>query len=277
MKRGLIAAVLCLSATVGSAQERLIVARGDGAQVPMQVFGGDGAGCAPLLILSHGFGGDEHGLKQLARAAAAEGFRAITIGHRESGRVQLRQVLASPNRRAALARAVIDKAANVARMADLDAAWAYAHRICQPPFTVLAGHSMGAQLTMIEAGAQNVMAVKGRDRFDAYVALSPQGVGPRFPQGAWRSVGKPTLMVTGTRDHGLDGRWRHRLAAFDGLPAGGKWLAVLDGATHRDMSGQGTSESQRNVRAIVLAFAKTMGKPSATDMPRLDGVRYRTK
>ncbi|MDQ2090459.1 alpha/beta hydrolase family protein [Marimonas arenosa] len=251
--------------------------RADGVRVPIMEFIPDATDCPPLLVLSHGFGGSEQGLTWLAHAAVNAGFHTITMGHRESGRSQLRTVLRSADRRAALAAAVEDRAANAARLRDLDAVWSHATRDCRPGFAALAGHSMGAQLTMIEAGAENAIGVRGKDRFDAYVALSPQGVGRRFPRGAWAGIGRPVLMVTGTRDAGLEGDWRHRLGAFDGLPPGDKWLAVLDGGTHMDIGGRGRPRLQRNVIEIVLAFLGHMGKPRAKDMPALAGVRYRTK
>jgi hypothetical protein len=50
---------------------------------------------------------------------------------------------------------------------------------------------------MLEAGAINMIAVasppSGQDRFDAYVALSPEGPGIVFPDRAWRGIHKPML------------------------------------------------------------------------------------
>jgi len=254
----------------------LVLTRSDGAAVPALDFGGNKT-CPPLLILSHGFGGSEEALAWLARAAAEIGFRAIAIGHRETGRAELRAVLRSPDRRAALTAAVVDRDANAARMSDLDAAWAYATLACRPTFAALAGHSMGAQLALVEAGAETTLGVAGKDRFDAYIALSPQGEGERFPPGAWDGIDKPVLMVTGTRDAGLEGDWQNRLTAFAGLPAGHKVLAVLEGGTHMGIGGRGRPRQQRDVTAIVLAFLRDMGKPAPETLPRRTGVRYQTK
>lgn len=260
-----------------TSERALSLRRADGGAVPILEIAPDNAACPPLLVLSHGFGGSNIGLAWLARAAAYNGFRTIAIEHRESGRAQLRAVLRSKDRRRALTEAVEDAAANAARMRDLDAIWVWATKDCRPPFAVLAGHSMGAQLTMLEAGAKTRLGVTGKDRFDAYIALSPQGEGARFPHRAWAGISKPVLMVTGTHDNGLDGDWKTRVTAFEGLPPGHKVLAVIDGGTHMDMGGRGRPRVQRNVSAIVLAFLGRLGKPSVQDMPVLKGVHYRMK
>ena len=262
---------------MSAAQERITVQRSDGARVPVLEFLPPEGKCPPVLIISHGFGGTENGHAALAREASQQGMRALTIGHRESGRAELRAALRAKDRRVAMTEAVTDKAANLARMRDLDAVWDYANARCRPPFTALAGHSMGAGLTMIEAGAKNRVGLKGKRRFDAYVAMSPQGLGTRFGKGAWAGINKPMLMITGTRDRGLDGPWQHRLAAFEGLPEGHKYLAILQGGTHMDVGGLGRGRHQRNVRAIVLAFLRHMGKPSLSELPKRAVVTYRVK
>ena len=119
---------LSLGGTAGPAQERLAVTRADGAKVAILDFRPEGADCPPLLILSHGAGGTEQALAWLARDAMRAGFRAITIAHAESGRAQLRKVLRSPDRRAALVALVTDRQVNAARMRDLEAVWSYATR-----------------------------------------------------------------------------------------------------------------------------------------------------
>jgi len=90
---------------------------------------------------------------------------------------------------------------------------------------------------MFEAGAHNKLIfdgheVQGKDRFDAYVALSPSGEGPIFSSDSWKGIRKPLFVLTGTHDKGLEGTWEWRTQPYDGMPAGGKWLGVMDGATH---------------------------------------------
>ncbi|MBZ0127719.1 MAG: hypothetical protein K8F59_01255 [Rhodobacteraceae bacterium] len=230
-----LAAVMALADPL-SAQ---VAPRADGQATPYREVTSSPVPCPPLAILSHGFGGSEAELPQLASMLAERGFRVIVMGHRESGPAQLRAVRAAPDRWAAIVAAAGDPAAHRARFLDLDAIWAMATATCRPDFALMAGHSMGAQTTIMEAGAVARFGPAGRNRFDAYVALSPQGVGQRFSPGAWAAITRPVLMVTGTRDMGVDGDYTTRLSAFEGLPGGNKRLAVISGATHFNLGGRG--------------------------------------
>jgi hypothetical protein len=71
-------------------------------------------------------------------------------------------------------------------------------------------------------------------------------------------------MVTGTRDQGADGDYTTRLQAFQRLPAGAHRLAVIDGATHLDLSA-GTDAMGQRVSQLVDDFLSR--RPS-----RVDGV-----
>ena len=76
-----------------------------------------------------------------------------------------------------LAELVNDPKAYNARLMDIAAALEWANSSCKAPFVALLGHSMGARTVEVEAGTKNNFGVKGLDRFDAYVALSPDGPG----------------------------------------------------------------------------------------------------
>jgi dienelactone hydrolase len=134
---------------------------------------------------------------------------------------------------------VNDPAAYNARLLDIAAALEWAEKSCKAPFVALLGHSMGARTVMVEAGAKNNLGVRNPDRFNAYVALSPDGPGKMFPENAWSGIRKPVLMLTGTRDGSLDGEWKTRTIPFDSMPTGCKWLGVIDGATHMNFAGGG--------------------------------------
>ncbi len=269
----LLITLLCL-ATPALAQT---TPRADGGQTPYLEYIRTSAACPSLAILSPGFGGTERGLWQLADALADQGFRVIVIGHRESGPVQLRKALRANNRFAAIIKAAGDPAAHRARFLDLDAVWKIATAPCRPKFALLAGHSMGAQTTMIEAGALSLIGPMGQNRFDAYVALSPQGVGQRFGPGAWRAITKPVLMITGTRDSGVDGGYQTRLSAFDGLPPGKKRLAVIAGASHMNLGGRGGGPLVDLVPRIVLAFLGDLSAARTGSIRPISGVEFRKK
>lgn len=93
---------------------------------------------------------------------------------------------------------------------------------------------------MIEAGANDRIGAKGGDRFDAYVAMSPDGPDPVFPENAWSGINKPMLILTGTRDRSIEtGDYKSRMIPYDSLPAGCKWVGVIEGATHMNFAGVG--------------------------------------
>ena len=143
------------------------------------------------------------------------------MGHKESGSAALRSDMRDADGiTKGLLELVNDPAAYNARLMDIAAALNWAQESCKAPFVALLGHSMGARTVMVEAGAKNNLAVKGLDRFDAYVAVSPDGPGPMFPRDAWGGIRKPMLLLTGTRDDSLEGEWKTRTIPYDRLPAG---------------------------------------------------------
>ena len=256
-----IAAAAILSvAWAGHAQQLVHAPRQDGAQTPLRIYAPGGSGCAPLAVISPGAGGSEDGYKYLAEALRDDGWRVIVMGHKESGGAALRSDMRQSGIKGGLRDLVTDPAAYNGRMMDIAAALQWARTICRAPFSALLGHSMGAATVMMEAGAQNKMGVKSPDRFDAYVALSPEGPGSIFPEKAWTGIHKPLLILTGTRDKALEGNWQSRTVPFESLPTGCKWLGVIDGASHMNFAGIGFAGTTEK---LTLLEAKTF----------LDGVR----
>lgn len=235
------------------AQQRIEAPRADGQTTPMLVYAAIGTanGCPPLAVISHGAGGSEDGYRYLAEAMAQLGYTTVVMGHRESGlaalRADMRQFGIMPGVRALVA----DPNAEQARLLDVGAALKWADNQCRAPFRVLLGHSMGAETVMLEAGAQNRIGASappaGRDRFDAYVALSPEGPGVVFPDDAWKGIHKPVLILTGTRDQSLKGGPETRQVPWHDLPGRGdrcQWMGVIDGATHMNFAGSGIGKER---------------------------------
>ncbi len=239
-KTALVACFLAVVTQVACGQQLVQAPRSDGAQTPLRVYSPSNAGCAPLAVISPGAGGNEDGYKYLAVGMREDGWRTIVIGHKESGGAALRSDMRDAGgMKKGLNELVNDPSAYEARMMDIGAALKWAAGSCKAPFVALLGHSMGARTVMVEAGAKNSLGVKSLDRFDAYVALSPDGPGTMFPKDAWIGIRKPVLMLTGTRDGSLDGDWKSRTIPYDSLPAGCKWLGVIDGASHMNFAGVG--------------------------------------
>lgn len=231
-----------------AAQQRVNAPRADGKTTPLLVYSAvrTGTGCAPLAVLSHGAGGSENGYRYLAQAMAKLGYTTVVMGHRESGLTALDTDMREYGIKAGVTALVADPDAEQARLLDVGAAIEWADGNCHAPFRVLLGHSMGSETVMLEAGAKNILSVPsppaGRDRFDAYVALSPEGPGIVFPDDAWSGIRKPVLILTGTRDQSLKGGPQARLVPFTDLPGTAshcQWEGVIDGATHMNFAGAG--------------------------------------
>ena len=265
--------------TICSAQELIRASRQDGAQTPLRVYAPTGSSCAPLALISPGAGGDENGYKYLAEGLRSDGWRAIVIGHKESGMSALgADMRESHGMKKGLQELVNDPAAYNARLMDIAAALQWASTSCKAPFVALLGHSMGARTVMVEAGAKNNLGVKGLNRLNAYVALSPDGPGPMFPENAWSDVRKPVLMLTGTRDGSLDGEWKTRTLPYDSMPAGCKWLGVIDGATHMNFAGVGFSAStEKLVLVESKAFLDSLRQGKCGAPVQAEGITLKNK
>jgi dienelactone hydrolase len=260
------------------AQERASAPRADGAVTPMLVYRPYVPGCAPLAIISHGAGGNENGYSYLAQNLADQGWLAIVVGHKESGPDVLRHDIFRHGLRGGLLALTTNATAYRDRFMDIGAALQWASTRCRVPYRVLLGHSMGAATVMLEAGARNKLGLKGEDRFDAYVALSPQGPGSIFPENAWNGIHKPLLILTGTRDRAVEGGWKSRTVPFDSLPPGCHWLGVIDGATHMNFAGAGMAGKTESLALPVIdSFLRGARSGHCALPPEKPGIQLRSK
>ncbi len=262
------------------AQQVITVPRADGASTPLTIYEpARNSVCAPLALISHGAGGSEKAMPYLGTALSKDGWRVLIRGHQESGIGPLRADIQALGFKQGSVKLVTNADAYRARFLDIDATIKWSERRCHAPHKVLLGHSMGAMTVMLDAGAQNKLGIKTAARFDAYVALSPQGPGVVFPVGAWQSIRAPMLLITGTRDQGLDGDYHWREQAFAGLGPGCRWLAVIDDATHLDFGGLGKSDKKVETATATLAIDVLDGlRAEHCATPRtLAGVNLQTK
>jgi alpha-beta hydrolase superfamily lysophospholipase len=276
MIRRFILSATMLVAWAAAAAAQASLPRADGAETPIKRYGSQ-SGCGPTMVISHGFGGDENGNGHLAASMAMQGWRVIVMGHRESGRVQFWQSMFNGNPQNSMLRAARDPEAHRARFGDLDAVVTHVTRACRPSLFVLAGHSMGAMTTMLEAGARASFGRYGSNRFDAYVAISPQGVGTGFSQGSWLGVTRPVLMITGTQDQAAEGNPLTRLAAFEGLPAGRKRLAIIPDATHMQLGANNADPVGRSVAALTAEFLAGLAAGGRLPPSTAQGIDVRDK
>ena len=266
---------------VGSAfgQESVSLTRQDQKVVPINVYLPKENTCRGIAIISPGAGGSEKGYAYLGEAMSSRGYLATVVGHRESGLQALRQHLRGNNLQKGLSELITDPDAYRGRFMDITAVKQWAQARCNANESILIGHSMGAATAMIEAGAKNRLGVKGGNSFDAYIALSPQGVGSIFPQNAWSEISKPVLILTGTRDNQLgSGSWKTRAEPFQNMPSGCKWLGIINRASHMNFAGYGLSHRPEALTIQTIhAFLLGLRQHDCKAPPRQRGIEIQSK
>jgi len=284
----ILVAILAGIAADAAAQQRIYVPRPDGQSTPLMVYSATGSvsGCAPLALISHGAGSSEEGYRYLAEAMAQQGFTTAVMGHRESGGEAMRKEMRARGIMPGVTALVASPTAEEARLKDVSAALSWAGKQCHVPFKVLLGHSMGAETALLEAGAKNMIGLAapstGQDRFDAYVALSPEGPGVIFPDDAWSGIRKPVLIMTGTRDQSLKGGPEARQVPWTdlpGTPAHCQWMGVIDGAMHGNFAGDGfgAKKVEEDVTRTIAAWLDGVRKQACVMPPPSQGLSMHAK
>ncbi|NBS97237.1 MAG: alpha/beta hydrolase [Betaproteobacteria bacterium] len=261
------------------AQETISLIRDDRKATSVQAYKPKMTFCSGIAIVSPGAGGSEQGYRYLGEALSSFGYLTVVTGHQESGLRVLREQTFRNGVRRGLAELITDPDAYRGRFMDIRAATGWAQGQCGSNKSVLIGHSMGAATAMIAAGARNHLGANGMNSFSAYIALSPQGAGLIFPENAWSDIKAPMLMITGTRDTELGGgSWETRTEAFKNMPAGCKWLGVIDGATHLNFAGIGRSRSvEASTAQTIGAFLDGVHRGDCRLEERIDGIEIDTK
>lgn len=271
--------ILISACAAAMAQDTRRIPRPDGVTTA-KVYEPDGA-CRGIAVLSHGAGGSENGLAYLASYLRDGGYLAIVPGHALSGRTALRAHMPQGRLKGAvkegLGGLVTDADAYRDRFADIQAARDWGKTRCRSDFNVLIGHSMGAATTMLLAGADNRLGLDTHIAFNAYVAMSPQGVGRIFPPGAWRGIRAPVYSLTGTEDAEIDADWTSRLQPYRDMAPGCKWQGVVEGGSHRDFGGGGTPAETALITGSIDAFLAAVRSGKCNDGYRGAGIRIEVK
>lgn len=256
LKSLIIFSLLHSSHVMAESAKSVLIPAANHTQVSADVYFPITTPCKGVVVVSHGAGGNQRGYAYLGKYLASRSFLAVIPTHRLSDRVALTKLRKEKGLRDGLVNLTADPQAYRERLTDIYAAKVWAQERCALGPTVLVGHSMGAATVMIEAGAKNSLALNGKDQFDVYVALSPQGEGPIFKVNSWGSILKPMLLVTGTKDDELSGKsWENRIQPYRQMLPGCKWLAVIDGTTHLNFAGLGFSnKTEKYTTEVIEAF-----------------------
>jgi predicted dienelactone hydrolase len=245
--------------------------------VPVRLYLPDGADAArpvPLVVFSHGIGGSRAGYSYLGRYWASQGYASLHLQHVGSDRNLWTGnpfALATRLRDAAQDKEAIARVQDLRFALDQLLAGPLAARLDENRI-VAAGHSYGANTTLLAAGAQVERQGRRLDfrdpRIKAAIILSaPPFYGETDPAKILANVTVPTLHVTATDDiiriPGYYSGADDRVAVFDATGSARKALAVFAGGSHSmftDRSGTGgmalNPKVKEATRALSLAFLK---------------------
>ena len=235
--------------------------------VPVRLYLPHGASTgqpAPLVVFSHGIGGSRLGYRYLGSHWASQGFASLHLQHVGSDRnvwiggnpfMLLGRLLDAAQETEAIARAddfrfALDRLLPGELGRRLDS-----RRI------VAAGHSYGANTTLLAAGAHVERTGRTLDLHDprvgaAIVISAPPFYGESSPERILASVRVPSLHVTATDDviriPGYYSGVEDREAVFAAIGSTRKTLAVFEGGSHSmftDRAGAGGPLLNAQVKA----------------------------
>jgi predicted dienelactone hydrolase len=253
-----------------------------------------GAGDAlPLIVFSHGFGGDRTAFTAISQHWADHGYVVVHPSHQDGfGRSGAKKGAAKADEESAptvggrragalrgnlagggLAGLMSDPAKVEGRVRDvtfiLDALGQIYEKVPALKGRIdvsrvgVGGHSYGAYTSMliggvtVDLGGQKARSF-GDPRVRCILPVSAQGTGQQgLTEGSWKNLKLPMMTITGSRDQGAGGQgseWKKEPFTFS--PPGDKYLLFIEGANHVSFGGFGGRESDitRVVKAATLAY-----------------------
>ena len=205
----------------------------------------------PVLLFSHGLGGNRLGGKLWAEHWASHGYVVVAMQHAGSDEALWKdkpklEIIGSMKAgmsfnnlalRVNDVHFVIDEV--IRRTKEKEAAFANA----DPKRLGMSGHSFGAQTTLAVSG----QSVGGAGKFTALderivssIAFSPNARNKTGMPKQFGEIRVPFFSVTGTKDGAIldDGtKFEDRILPYENMPAGGKYLAVFESGDHMVFGG----------------------------------------
>ncbi len=236
----------------------------------------------PLVVFSHGIGGSRRGYRYLGEHWSANGIASLHLQHVGSDR---NLWLGNPFGLVGRLQGAAQESEAIERPRDLR--FALDTLLTSPlgeridaRHIVAAGHSYGANTTLLAAGARVQRAGRSVELHDerlcaAMVLSAPPFYGEGEPARILGSVQLPTLHVTATGDiiriPGYYSGAQDRIAVFEAVGSRHKALAVFEGGSHSmftDRPGTGGTELNPRVKQatkeLSLAFLQaTFGQAGA--------------
>lgn len=153
----------------------------------------------------------------------------------------------------------------------------------------VAGHSFGAYVAQCHGGVRTLVDGQFADlsdpRVKCVVPISAQGESQSYGLTAesWREARTPAMHITGTRDRsapdrpgGRMGDVSTKVVPFERSPSGGKYLLIIEGATHISFGGRlsnlrGGVDAPSLTKSVSLAFLDAYLKQDEKARAWLDG------
>lgn len=230
-----------------------------GRKVPIKVHVPKGSGPFPVVIVSHGAGGDWDTHYAQAQHLASHGYAVLCLEHIGSNRERLTQGFRMMQNLEAMihdAGEVLARPKDISFAIDRAEEWNRMHEKLRGRLDLqgvgVMGHSFGAFTTMVVCGMRPALewltprVEPGRGlgpdlrdpRVKCGVVLSPQGVGePFFIRESFNSLKIPLLGISGTQDKQQSGlSAENRREAFALWPQGAHKFLWLANAKHLDFT-----------------------------------------
>ncbi len=240
--------------------------------IPIRVFLPAETGAAPVVIFSHGLGGNREGSAYLGEHWSVRGYVVVYTQHPGSDDgvwkgVEPAQIMPAL-KSAASPQNFILRVQDIPAVLDELTAWNQEsghalHGRLEMAHIGMSGHSFGAQTTQGVSGQTFPGEIGQRftdTRIRAAVAFSPNIAKTGDARGAFGGVKIPWLLMTGTKDGSPIGGAtpETRRQVFPALPAGDKYEAVLNNAEHSAFTDRplpGDSEPRNpNHHRVILAL-----------------------
>lgn len=219
--------------------------------VPVKIYyPADAKSPCPMIIFSHGLGGNRSGYGYLGQHWAAAGYISVHLQHLGSDDAVWKD--AGLNAFAQLKAAVADPQNAVNRASDVtfainrmlalnQEAGSPLNGLVDKSAIGMAGHSFGAWTTLAVVGEKNDAGVTFTDsRIKSAIAMSaPVPGGPLKAKGEFAAITVPVFHMTGTLDNSPIGETvaADRRVPYDQSVTPGTCLLILKGADHMTFSG----------------------------------------
>ena len=238
--------------------------------VPVKIYyPAKAASPCPVIIFSHGLGGNRDGYSYIGQGWAAHGYISVHVQHLGSDDAVWRgsgiSAFSLLTKAAADPRNALDRVADVRFAIDKmlalnsDAA-SPLNGLIDGHSIGMAGHSFGAWTTLAIVGEKTPRGDSLADaRIKAAIAMSaPVPAGARDPEHQFAAIPVPVFHMTGTLDDSPIGETKaaQRRIPYDQSTAPGSGLLILTGANHMTFAGRigfGRQSGEEKFESLILA------------------------